>query len=58
MNPFDDPDARYTVLVDGAGRHSLWPARLDVPAGWTVTLPATGRAACLAHIEEHWTEPS
>ncbi|MGC5412591.1 MbtH family NRPS accessory protein, partial [Streptomyces sp. DT225] len=25
-NPFEDDEARFLVLVNGAGQHSLWPA--------------------------------
>lgn len=55
-SPFDDPDAQYLVVVNAEAQYSLWPAFADVPAGWTVVLPATGRAECLDHIERHWTD--
>lgn len=55
-NPFDDADAVFSVLVNDEGQYSLWPAFADIPAGWTAELVETGREACLAHIEEHWTD--
>ncbi|MEU0915721.1 MbtH family protein [Streptomyces althioticus] len=55
-NPFEDPEGTYLVLVNDEGQHSLWPSFAEVPAGWTVALPATGRDAALAHITEHWTD--
>lgn len=55
-NPFDDDDASYLVLVNDEGQYSLWPVFSDVPAGWTVELPAAPRAECLAHIEKTWTD--
>ncbi|MFI9782964.1 MbtH family protein [Kitasatospora sp. NPDC051984] len=55
-NPFDDPDGRFQVLTNDEGQHSLWPVFAEVPAGWTVTLPATGRDDCLAWIEANWTD--
>lgn len=55
-NPFENEDAPYLVLVNDEGQHSLWPGFADVPAGWTVALPASSRADCLAHIEQHWTD--
>ncbi|MFF9013822.1 MbtH family protein [Streptomyces sp. NPDC014870] len=55
-NPFDDPDAAYKVLVNDEGQHSLWPAFAAVPDGWQVALADTDRAACLAYVEEHWTD--
>jgi MbtH protein len=41
MNPFDDPDGEFLVLVNDEGQHSLWPSFCD---------------ACLAYIEENWTD--
>ncbi|GGV04299.1 protein mbtH [Streptomyces litmocidini] len=55
-NPFDDPDAAFKVLVNDEGQHSLWPAFAAVPEGWRVALADTDRAACLAYVEEHWTD--
>ncbi|MFJ4434533.1 MbtH family protein [Streptomyces sp. NPDC088923] len=55
-NPFEDDKAEYTVLVNDQNQHSLWPASLGVPEGWTTALPRTDRSACLAYVEEHWTD--
>ncbi|MCX5208783.1 MbtH family protein [Kitasatospora sp. NBC_00240] len=55
-NPFDDPDATFKVLTNLEGQHSLWPSFAAVPEGWSVSLADTDRAACLAYVEEHWTD--
>lgn len=55
-NPFDDPDGRFYVLVNDEGQYSLWPTFADVPAGWTVAFGEDGREACLAYVEENWTD--
>jgi len=55
-NPFDDPDGRYLVLVNDEGQYSLWPAFVEVPAGWTVSLAETDRPSALRHVDEHWTD--
>lgn len=55
-NPFDDADAVFSVLVNEEGQYSLWPAFAGIPAGWTAELTETSRDACLAYIEEHWTD--
>ncbi|MFE3203448.1 MbtH family protein [Embleya sp. NPDC055664] len=55
-NPFEDNDATYLVLVNDENQHSLWPATLDVPAGWTVTHPEADRQTCLDHVEHTWTD--
>ncbi|MFI1582860.1 MbtH family protein [Embleya sp. NPDC020630] len=55
-NPFEDNDATYLVLVNDEDQHSLWPATLDVPAGWRVTHPEADRQTCLDHVEHTWTD--
>jgi uncharacterized protein YbdZ (MbtH family) len=55
-NPFDDPEGRFLVLVNDEGQHSLWPSFADVPAGWTTVFGEDGREACLAYVEENWTD--
>ena len=55
-NPFEDADGSYLVLVNDERQHSLWPAHIDVPAGWTVAHDTDDRESCLAYIEEHWTD--
>ncbi|MFH8749635.1 MbtH family protein [Streptomyces rimosus] len=55
-NPFENPDADYLVLVNDEKQHSLWPAFIEVPDGWTVAKTADTRDACLAYVEEHWTD--
>ncbi|GKS94427.1 MULTISPECIES: MbtH family protein [unclassified Acidovorax] len=55
-NPFDDENGHFLVLTNPEGQHSLWPAFLDVPAGWEVALPASERTACRAYIEAHWMD--
>ena len=56
MNPFDDPDATFVVLVNAEGQFSLWPEFIDVPAGWEIGLPAATRTECLAFIDKNWTD--
>ncbi|MEV0276913.1 MbtH family protein [Streptomyces sp. NPDC050610] len=55
-NPFEDAEGTYLVLVNDEGQHSLWPAFVEVPAGWTVALKETARQACVDYINEHWTD--
>ncbi|GAA4436581.1 MbtH family protein [Actinokineospora soli] len=54
-NPFDNPDGAFSVLVNAEDQHSLWPAFVPVPAGWTVVHEAD-RAACVDYIEANWTD--
>ncbi|MGX1955914.1 MbtH family protein [Streptomyces anulatus] len=55
-NPFDSIDGSFLILVNNEGQHSLWPAFADVPAGWSVAFGAAERAACLAYVDENWTD--
>lgn len=55
-NPFEDEDGEYRVLVNDEGQHSLWPADIDVPAGWRIARDTGSRADCLAYVEENWTD--
>lgn len=55
-NPFDDDSAEFLVLVNKENQHSLWPAAIEVPAGWTVAHERDSRQACLDYVEQHWTD--
>jgi len=56
VNPFDDADGRFRVLVNDEDQHSLWPDFAPVPAGWRPVFGPDGRDACLGHIARHWTD--
>lgn len=55
-NPFEDENASYHVLVNDEGQHSLWPAFIEVPDGWTIVHASDSRAACLDYVEKNWTD--
>jgi glycopeptidolipid biosynthesis protein len=56
LNPFDDDDGRFVVLVNDEEQHSLWPCFADVPAGWRVVYGEAARAECLDFIDRNWTD--
>ncbi|MFC5743614.1 MbtH family protein [Dyella tabacisoli] len=56
INPFDDNNATFVVLVNHEDQHSLWPHFAQVPAGWTLVLGPDTRQVCLDHIEQHGTD--
>ncbi|GAQ50749.1 MbtH family protein [Streptomyces acidiscabies] len=56
VNPFEDPDGVYLVLINDEGQYSLWPSFAEVPEGWTVELTETDRQSALDHINTHWTD--
>ncbi|WP_405656341.1 MbtH family protein [Streptomyces sp. RK9] len=55
-NPFDDENGTFYVLANDDEQHSLWPRFAEVPLGWRVVFGTADRAACLAYIEENWTD--
>ncbi|MFC4464311.1 MbtH family protein [Streptomyces xiangluensis] len=55
-NPLENDEASYFVLVNDEGQHSLWPAFAEIPAGWRTVHGEDTRAACLAYVEENWTD--
>ncbi|MEU7007476.1 MbtH family protein [Streptomyces sp. NPDC046332] len=56
MNPFDDPEGIFFVLVNDEDQHSLWPSDLDVPAGWKAVHGPAGRQESLDYVEANWTD--
>ncbi|MEY9894321.1 MbtH protein [Catenulispora sp. MAP12-49] len=56
MNPFDNPEADFLVLVNTENQHSLWPVFADVPEGWKTVFGKAPRQECLDYIEESWTD--
>lgn len=51
---FDDDD--FVVVVNDEEQYSLWNAHRGLPDGWRATGPARSREACLAQIEQVWTD--
>jgi len=55
-NPFEDIDGTYLALLNNEGQYSLWPAFIDVPAGWRIVHPRDTRQTCIDYINQHWTD--
>jgi MbtH protein len=55
-NPFENEEGVYVVLVNDENQHSLWPAFIEVPAGWTVVHDEDTRENCLEYVSSHWTD--
>jgi uncharacterized protein YbdZ (MbtH family) len=56
INPFDDDDGTFLVLVNNEDQHSLWPSFAEIPAGWRVVYGEASRAECLDYVEQNWTD--
>jgi len=52
----DDLDLDYVVLVNDEQGHSLWPASIAVPQGWTLVHGPATRDDCLGYVRENWTD--
>lgn len=51
-----DDDARYQVLRNDEDQYSLWPADLEVPAGWSQVGKEGTQEECSAYVDEVWTD--
>jgi uncharacterized protein YbdZ (MbtH family) len=47
INPFNDDNGSFFVLVNDEEQHSLWATFGSVPAGWRVVYGEADRAACV-----------
>jgi MbtH protein len=56
INPFEDDNAEYLVLVNDEGQYSLWPCFRESPAGWMSVGTRGKRSECLAWIEQNWID--
>ena len=51
-----DDDARYQVLRNDEDQYSLWPADLEVPAGWYQVGKEGTKDECSTYVDEVWTD--
>ncbi|MEU1087773.1 MbtH family protein [Streptomyces sp. NPDC005576] len=56
VNPFEDNEAEFYVLVNAEGQHSLWPAFAEVPAGWNQVFGPGARQDAVEYVEREWTD--
>ncbi|HEX5119697.1 MAG TPA: MbtH family protein [Pseudonocardiaceae bacterium] len=52
----DDDTQTYLVVLNDEEQYSIWPDDRELPAGWRPDGVSGAKAACLAHIEEVWTD--
>lgn len=46
----------YKVVVNHEEQYSIWPAHRENPLGWRDAGKSGGKAECLSHIKEVWTD--
>ncbi|MBJ7312559.1 MbtH family protein [Rugamonas sp. CCM 8940] len=49
-------EALYEVLINDEEQYSLWPAEKAVPAGWRLAGKRGPKEACMAYVDEVWTD--
>ena len=49
-------NTRYKVVINHEEQYSIWPANRKAPKGWRDTKKAGNLRACMAYIEEVWTD--
>ncbi|GHF81415.1 MbtH family protein [Streptomyces filamentosus] len=52
----NDDGRTYLVVVNHEEQYSIWAEGREVPLGWTATGFSGPKDACLAHINEVWTD--
>ncbi|MDJ0752064.1 MAG: MbtH family NRPS accessory protein [Ardenticatenaceae bacterium] len=46
----------YAVVINHEEQYSIWLADKELPLGWRLEGTKGTKEACLAHIEEVWTD--
>ncbi|KFX29450.1 MbtH family protein [Ralstonia solanacearum] len=54
--PAIEPVQACLVLRNAEEQYSLWPAGIEVPAGWSVVHRAESREAAINYVDSHWTD--
>jgi MbtH protein len=49
-------EGRYLVVVNDEEQYSIWAEGRELPPGWRALGEPADKDACLAYIEEHWTD--
>lgn len=56
MTDDDDSNQLYKVVINDEEQYSIWFADRLPPPGWREVGEARTKAACLAYIDEVWTD--
>ncbi|MEU2957391.1 MbtH family NRPS accessory protein [Streptomyces albidoflavus] len=56
MNDIPAPAEKFRVVVNHEEQYSVWPLDREIPAGWRDAGMQGDKEACLAHVEEVWTD--
>jgi MbtH protein len=53
-DPLCEP--QFEVVINLEEQYSIWPADKPIPAGWLAVGRRDVKSACLAYIDEVWTD--
>jgi MbtH protein len=53
---FENPEARFKVLINEEEQYSLWPGDLPVPGGWAETGVHASKDECDEYLRKTWTD--
>ena len=56
MEPEDEDNTIYKVVINHEEQYSIWPADRSNPLGWNDVGKSGPKAECLAYIKEVWTD--
>jgi MbtH protein len=56
MEPEDEDQTIYKVVINHEEQYSIWPADRSNPLGWNDVGKSGPKAECLAYIKEVWTD--
>jgi uncharacterized protein YbdZ (MbtH family) len=56
LSLLDDTNISFVVIVNDEEQHSLWPASVAVPDGWTVSYGPAASDDCLCYARVSWTD--
>ncbi len=46
----------FIALINDEEQYSIWPAKKEIPAGWTAVGITGSKQEVSAYIDEHWTD--
>jgi MbtH protein len=52
----EDEEWEYDVVINDEEQYSIWPVQLTCPDGWHKVGVRGDKQACLAHVEQVWTD--
>ncbi len=56
LSLLDDLHSDFVIIVNDEEQHSLWPALVVLPEGWTVSYGPAARDDCLGYARLSWTD--